>query len=93
MVTFAFSLLTAMLQMESSKIAIATASSGIAGTLLHKGTTAHSQFKFPIPIFDDSICNLAVNSKKAKVIKNSLIIFLDEALMLHHFNIDALYIF
>jgi PIF1-like helicase len=72
------------------KIAIATASSGIAGTLLHKGITAHSRFKFPIPIFDDYICNIAVNSEKAKIIKNSAIIFLDEASMLHHFNIDAL---
>jgi PIF1-like helicase len=87
--TYLINLLLGYVQMQH-KIAIATVTSGIAGTLLHKGITAHSRFKFPIPIFDDSICNIAVNSEKAKVIKNSAIIILDKASMLHHFNIDTL---
>ncbi|SGY55469.1 BQ5605_C006g04030 [Microbotryum silenes-dioicae] len=38
--------------------ALAVASSRIAALLLPKGRTAHSRFKIPIDIFDDSTCNV-----------------------------------
>ena len=38
-------------------IAIATATSGIAASIMHGGQTAHSRFKIPIKLEDNSVCN------------------------------------
>ncbi|KAG2048688.1 hypothetical protein BDR06DRAFT_866780, partial [Suillus hirtellus] len=40
------------------KIVLCVASSGIASLLLPGGCTAYSQFKIPIPIHEDSSCNI-----------------------------------
>ena len=45
------------------KKCIATASSGIAATLLKGGRTAHSTFGIPIPILNTSTCSIKANSK------------------------------
>jgi len=58
-------------------IAIGTATSGFAGTLLQKGTTTHSHFKLPFSIFEDSMCNISLNSHKAQVLKSADIIIVD----------------
>ena len=87
--TYLINLLLAYVR-KQEKIAIATASSGIAGTLLTKGTTAHNRFKFPIPIFSDDTCTIKMDSRQAKFIKKSVIIFIDEISMLHHHNVGAL---
>ncbi|GLV46044.1 hypothetical protein CBL_21288, partial [Carabus blaptoides fortunei] len=39
-------------------VALATASTGIAANLLDGGRTYHSQFKVPIPVFEDSVSSL-----------------------------------
>src|SRR5436190_18863780 len=49
-------------------IALATASSGIAATLLDGGTTAHSRFKIPIDIQTDSTCNIPTQSHLARLL-------------------------
>uniref|UniRef100_A0A0R0K7B3 ATP-dependent DNA helicase n=1 Tax=Glycine max TaxID=3847 RepID=A0A0R0K7B3_SOYBN len=41
-----------------NQIVIMVTSSGIASLLLPGGRTAHSKFKIPVPIFEDSICNI-----------------------------------
>ena len=87
--TFLLNLMLSFVQ-KDEYIAIACASSGIAGTLLTNGTTAHNRFKFPIPIFDDSTCSIPLNSNKANMIKHSKLIVIDEVSMLHHYNLDAL---
>jgi len=38
-------------------IAVATATSGIAASIMPGGRTAHSRFKIPIKLGDNSICN------------------------------------
>ena len=68
---------------SKGKIAIAVASSGIAATLLDGGHTAHSVFKIPIQIFNDSVCNISVNSDLALMIQKAEIIIWDEAVMTH----------
>ena len=46
---------------KDNHVAIATAASEIAGTLLKIGTTSHIQFAFLIPIFEDSVCSIQLN--------------------------------
>ncbi|SGZ28723.1 BQ5605_C027g10424 [Microbotryum silenes-dioicae] len=47
--------------------ALAVASSGIAALLLPKGSMAHSRFKIPIDIFDDSTCNVPKQGQLAEL--------------------------
>ncbi|KAH1069241.1 hypothetical protein GYH30_006728 [Glycine max] len=46
-----------------NQIVIMVASSGIASLLLPGGRTAHSKFKIPVPIFEDSTCNILQGTK------------------------------
>ena len=57
--TFLINLILAKLQSEG-KIALATASSGIAATLLTGGRTLHSTFKIPLDLhaMDIPICSI-----------------------------------
>ena len=64
---------------------IATASSGIAATLLKGDRTANSQFGIPIPILPTSICPVKRNSKLDELI-NSVS---DEALIFPSNNVLA----
>lgn len=47
---------------SEGKIAIAVASSGIAATLLENGRTAHSRFKISLEVFENSSCNISIQS-------------------------------
>ena len=53
--TFLINLILAKIRSDGG-IALATASNGIAATLLDGGTTAHFRFKIPIDIQSDSTC-------------------------------------
>jgi len=55
--TFVWATLLYHLQGQS-KIVLAVASSGIASLLLPGGRTAHSRFKIPIDLHDESTCNI-----------------------------------
>ena len=55
--TFIWKTLASSLK-ANKKIVIMVASSGIASLLLPRGRTAHSKFKIPVPIFEDSTCNI-----------------------------------
>lgn len=74
------------------EIALATASSGIAATLLNGGRTAHSAFKLPLDLHcsDNSTCNLSKRSGMAKVMKTCKVIVIDEVPILHKEAIGAL---
>ena len=43
---------------SSGKIALATATSGVAASIMPGGRTAHSRFKIPIDSNSSSICNI-----------------------------------
>jgi hypothetical protein len=71
-------------------IAIAVASSGIASLLLPGGRTAHSTFKIPIKVKDDSTCNISKQSKVSQFIRRASLIVWDEAPMTHRYAFEAL---
>ena len=87
--TFVCNVLLAYVR-KQHKTAIATAMSGIAATLLTLGTTAHKRFGFPIPCFKSSSSSIKLNSEKAIVIKNAMIVFIDEISMMHYYNLECL---
>ena len=49
-------------------IAVPVASSGIDALLMEGGTTAHSRFKIPINITEDSVCTMCVQSHEAQLL-------------------------
>uniref|UniRef100_A0A914XLI5 ATP-dependent DNA helicase n=1 Tax=Plectus sambesii TaxID=2011161 RepID=A0A914XLI5_9BILA len=63
------------------KNSVVVAWTGIAATLLPGGRTMHSQFKLPLHLFDNLMCNLNPASKEAEAIRDAAVIFWDEALM------------
>ncbi|XP_035830146.1 uncharacterized protein LOC110887742 [Helianthus annuus] len=65
----------------SSKIVLAVAASGIASLLLPSGRTAHSRFKIPLELTDDSLCDVKKNTQLAQLLKETSLIIWDEAPM------------
>ena len=86
--TFLINLVLAKIRSDEG-IALATASSGIAATLLDGGTTAHSRFKIPIDINSDSTCNIPAQSHLAELIRETQLVFWDEAPMQHRHTFEA----
>ena len=75
---------------KSGDIAIATALTSIAATLLKLGMTFHKKFGIPIPCHEDSCSKHAMNSNDSKIIKESRIILIDEKSMMHYHLLDLL---
>ncbi|SGY54105.1 BQ5605_C006g03840 [Microbotryum silenes-dioicae] len=68
---------------SEGKYALAVASLGIAALVLPKGRTAHSRFKIPIDIFDNSTCNVPKQGQLAELFRMCDLIVWDEAPMQH----------
>ncbi|KAI5391889.1 hypothetical protein KIW84_076621 [Lathyrus oleraceus] len=75
---------------SKGEIFLATASSGIAATLLPGGRTAHSRFKIPIDIQSSSICAIQKQKKIANLIRIVAAIIWDEAPMTNKNCLEAL---
>jgi hypothetical protein len=71
-------------------IAIATATSGIAASILPGGRTAHSRFKIPINIHDDSMCSFSKQSGTAELLRRASLIIWDEVAMTKRQAVEAL---
>ncbi|XP_061348566.1 uncharacterized protein LOC133293951 [Gastrolobium bilobum] len=71
-------------------IILNVASSGIASLLLPGGRTAHSRFRIPIQINEDSTCNIRPKSTIAELLSKTKLIIWDEAPMVHRFSFEAL---
>ncbi|CAL0322783.1 unnamed protein product [Lupinus luteus] len=71
------------------KIVLATATSGIAATLLPGGQTAHSRFKIPLNPDSSSVCSISKQSDLAKLITQSSAIVWDEAPMVNRYALEA----
>ncbi|KAL3846228.1 hypothetical protein ACJIZ3_003631 [Penstemon smallii] len=71
-------------------IALAVASSGVAASLLPGGRTAHSRFKLPLDVDDDSNGKISKQTSLAKMIVESRLIIWDEASMASRHSIEAL---
>jgi hypothetical protein len=65
------------------KIVLVVASSRIASLLLLGGRTAHSRFKIPIDLHDESTCNITQQMKVAELVRKTNLIIRDEAQMMH----------
>ncbi|XP_071718051.1 ATP-dependent DNA helicase pfh1-like [Rutidosis leptorrhynchoides] len=68
-------------QKSEGKIVLAVASSGISSLLLLAGRTAHSRFKLPIDLTDETVCNIKKNTHLGNLLKETDLIVWDEAPM------------
>ena len=89
--TFLINLILAKLRSEG-KIALATASSGIAATLLTRGRTLHSTFKIPLDLqaMDIPICSIKKGTALSRVIQEGKATVVDEAPMTNKLAFEAL---
>ena len=62
-------------------IVLVVASSGIASILLPGGRTAHSRFKIPLAINENSTCEIKKNTHLSRLIQMTTLIVWDEAPM------------
>lgn len=78
--TFCYNAICHKLRGEG-KIVLCVASSGIAALLLQGGQTAHSCFKIPLDVHEESVCNIKKNTILADLLKETDLIIWDEAPM------------
>ncbi|GJZ35269.1 DNA helicase [Tanacetum coccineum] len=78
--TFLWKTLIGALRSEG-KIVLAVASSGIASLLLPAGRTAHSRFKLPLELTDESLCNIKKNTHMGNLLAETNLIIWDESPM------------
>jgi len=71
------------------KIVLVVASSGIASLLLLGSKTAHSRFKIPIDLHNESTCNITQQMKVAELVRKADLIIWDEAPMMHRQAFEA----
>ena len=86
--TFVFQVLAAKIRSEDG-IVLNVATTGLAAQNLIGGRTAHSRFKIPIPIQEDSTCSIKAQSDIAKLLRENKLIVLDEIFSCHRYNVEA----
>ena len=74
---------------STNKIALATAISGIAATLLHNGRTFHSRCKVPIHIKENSICGFGKRAP-GQLMQQAQLLAIDEVTMGHRYLYECL---
>lgn len=72
------------------KIALATAMSGIAATLLNNGRTLHSRCKIPIEVTQESTCSFTRRDATGKLMKLASLLVIDEVSMGHRHLFECL---
>ncbi|KAG2650986.1 hypothetical protein PVAP13_1NG418776 [Panicum virgatum] len=87
--TFLYKAVLAKVRSEGM-IAIATATSGIAASLLPGGGTAHSRFKIPIKVGHNSMCNFTKQSDTAELLRQASLIIWDEVAMTKRQAVETL---
>ena len=78
--TFLYRALLATIR-STKNIALATATSGVAASILPGGRTAHSRFKIPIKFSQSDNCSISKQSSTSELIKKAKLIIWDEATM------------
>ncbi|XP_057730367.1 uncharacterized protein LOC130945682 [Arachis stenosperma] len=86
---FIWNLMSAEIR-SMGEIVLNVASSGIASLLLPNGRTAHSRFKIPLNITEDSICNINPGFPQTMLLLKAKLIIWDEALMVSRYCYEAL---
>ncbi|XP_016168222.1 ATP-dependent DNA helicase PIF2-like [Arachis ipaensis] len=87
--TFLWNLMSAEIRSRGD-IVLNIASSGIASLLLPNGRMAHSRFKIPLNITEDSLCNIKPGSRQAMMLLKAKLIIWDEAPMVSRYCYEAL---
>ncbi|ONM17173.1 hypothetical protein ZEAMMB73_Zm00001d003578 [Zea mays] len=87
--TYLYRVLLATLR-NQGKIAVATATSGVAASIMPGGRTAHSRFKIPLTIDDGVVCCFTKQSGTAELLRKSSLIIWDEASMTKRQAVEAL---
>eukprot|EP00267_Zea_mays_P028013 XP_008657432.1 ATP-dependent DNA helicase PIF1-like [Zea mays] len=87
--TYLYKALLAVLRSQD-KIAVATATSGVAASIMPGGRTAHSRFKIPLTIEDGAICTFTKQSGTSKLLQKASLLIWDEASMAKRQSIEAL---
>ncbi|XP_062217825.1 uncharacterized protein LOC133918083 [Phragmites australis] len=87
--TFLYKALLATIRGQE-KIAVATATSGVAASIMHGGRTAHSRFKIPLNVDDGAFCSFTKQSGIAKLLRATSLIIWDEASMTKRQAVEAL---
>ncbi|CAL5441876.1 unnamed protein product [Camellia sinensis] len=87
--TFLYKALLAAIR-SKNYIALATATSGVAASILLGGRTAHSRFKIPIDVDTYKSCNIGKQTGLANLLRTTKLIIWDEAPMAKRQNIEAL---
>ncbi|KAD4586401.1 hypothetical protein E3N88_24002 [Mikania micrantha] len=78
--TFLWKTIICALRSEG-KIVLAVAASGLASLLLPSGRTAHSRFKIPFDLTEESTCHIKEKTQLAQLLGESSLIVWDEAPM------------
>ncbi|XP_066340366.1 uncharacterized protein [Miscanthus floridulus] len=73
-----------------NKIVLTVASSGIAALLLQGGHTAHSRFKIPCEVEEDTVCDVSRGTMLSEIIELTSLVIWDEALMANRRCFEAL---
>ena len=87
--TYLYKALLATIRSQK-KIAVATATSGVAASIMPGGRTAHSRFMIPLTINDGAFYNFMKQSGTTKLLQTSSLIIWDEATMTKRQVIEAL---
>jgi hypothetical protein len=71
-------------------IAAATATSGIAASIMPGGRIAHSRFKIPIKLGDNAVCNFCKQSRTTSLLCTTSLIIWDEVAMTKRQAVETL---
>ncbi|KAL0453975.1 UNVERIFIED_CONTAM: hypothetical protein Slati_1375600 [Sesamum latifolium] len=74
---------------SQGKVVLAVASSGIASLLLPGGRTAHSKFKIPMIVDEDTTCRISQGTPLVDLISKASLVIWDEAPMEHRNVFEA----
>lgn len=86
--TFLYKTIISALRSRSKRV-IPVASSAIAALLLPGGRTAHSRFKIPLKLYENTFCEVKSSTTLANFLSQSDLIVWDEAPMAHRHCIEA----
>ncbi|XP_062089334.1 uncharacterized protein LOC133795888 [Humulus lupulus] len=87
--TFIWNTIIAKL-MSQSKIVLPVATSGMAALLLPNGRTAHSRFRIPLDVTEESTCEIRHGTQLAALLMKTSLIIWDEAPMANKFCFEDL---
>jgi ATP-dependent DNA helicase PIF1 len=75
---------------RQNKLAVATATSSVAASIMPGERTAHSRFKIPLTLDDSCCCSFTKQSGTAKLLQSASLIIWDEASMTKRQAVEAL---